>query len=538
MAITVNRSFDYIIVGAGAAGCVLANRLSLNPANSVLLLEAGAADSHWRLRMPMAAMDRLSYSKRFCWKNWSEPEANLHGRQIFVPSGKVIGGSSSINGMVHIRGNPKEFDGWSNQGCEGWDYKSVLPFFKKSETYHGPRNTLRGDDGPLSVFKTTPVNPLDVAFIESGVQAGFMLSQDFNGVCQEGFGSYDHSIDGGQRVSAATAYLSPVEDRSNLTVISAARVEKIQIEGGRAVAVNYQTNFGSDCAFVDGEIIVCAGAIWTPHLLQMSGVGSGEMLRNAGIKPTHHLPAVGHGLQNHIDVVLQYASKKPVSILNMTSLRSQIFHGTRWFYRGGGYYGTCPFIAGALLKSSDAEPYPDIQVIFTPCATEPVSQKPQPFHGFQAHIGLQKYRAKGTVRSKSADPAIAPEIRFNLFEEPSDQQRLVYAIRHMENVFRQQAFDEFCGERTFPGPDVRSDDDLKTWLSIYAGCAHHSSASCRMGSPDEGSSVVDSTCRVIGLEGLRVVDASVMPEIVNSNTHATVVMIAEKAAEMIIQGKR
>ena len=488
--------------------------------------------------MPMAAMDRLSQSNRFCWKNWSEPEPNLHGRQIFVPSGKVIGGSSSINGMVHVRGNPAEFDRWSNQGCEGWDYKSVLPYFKRSETYHGPHNTLRGNDGPLSVFKTTPVNPLDVAFIESGVQVGFRLSQDFNGVSQEGFGSYDHSIDSGQRVSAATAYLLPVQDRSNLQVISAARVEKIQIEGGRAVAVNYQTHSESHHAYADGEIIVCAGAIWTPHLLQRSGIGSPEILRDAGVALTHHLPAVGQGLQNHIDVVLQYTCKKPVSILNMTRRWSQVVQGIRWFHDRGGYYGTCPFVAGAFFKSSEDQPFPDIQVIFTPLATEPTSQKPKTIHGFQAHIGLQKFSTAGTVKASSAQPSQAPEIRFNLFQEQNDQQRLVYAIRHMENVFRQQAFEEFCGARTFPGPDVQSDDDLKAWLMANAGCAHHSSASCRMGSPDDGNSVVDPTCRVIGLEGLRVVDASIMPEIVNSNTHATVVMIAEKAADMIIHGEQ
>ena len=538
MAITSNRSFDYIIIGAGAAGCVLANRLSLNPANSVLLLEAGAASRHWRLRMPMAAMDRLSQSNRFCWKNWSEPEPNLHGRQIFVPSGKVIGGSSSINGMVHVRGNSAEFDRWSNHGCEGWDYKSVLPYFKKSETYHGPGNTFRGNDGPLSVFKTTPTNPLDVAFIESGVQAGFRLSKDFNGPSQEGFGSYDHSIDGGQRVSAATAYLLPAQDRSNLMIISAATVEKIQIEGGRAVAVKYQTNSESHHAYADGEIIVCAGAIWTPHLLQRSGIGSAEMLRDAGVELTHHLPAVGHGLQNHIDVVLQYACKKPVSILNMTRRWNQVVQGIRWFHDRGGYYGTCPFIAGAFFKSSEDQPFPDIQVIFTPLATEPTSQKPKTIHGFQAHIGLQKFSTAGTVRTSSARPDQSPKIRFNLFQEQNDQQRLVYAIRHMERVFRQRAFAEFCGERLVPGPDVGSTDDLNAWLIANAGCAHHSSASCRMGSLDDENSVVDPACRVVGLEGLRVVDASIMPEIVNSNTHATVVMIAEKAADMIIQGEQ
>ena len=488
--------------------------------------------------MPMAAMDRLSQSNRFCWKNWSEPEPNLHGRQIFVPSGKGIGGSSSINGMVHVRGNPDEFDRWSNQGCEGWDYKSVLPYFKKSETYHGPHNTLRGNDGPLSVFKTTPTNPLDVAFIESGVQAGFRLSKDFNGLSQEGFGSYDHSIDGGQRVSAATAYLLPAQDRSNLMVISAATVEKIQIEGGRAVAVKYQTNSESHHAYADGEIIVCAGAIWTPHLLQRSGIGSAEMLRDAGVELTHHLPAVGHGLQNHIDVVLQYACKKPVSILNMTRRWNQVVQGIRWFHDRGGYYGTCPFIAGAFFKSSEDQPFPDIQVIFTPLATDPTSQKPKTIHGFQAHIGLQKFSTAGTVRASSTQPGQAPEIRFNLFQEQNDQQRLVYAIRHMERVFRQQAFAEFCGERLVPGPDVESSNDLKAWLIANAGCAHHSSASCRMGSLDDENSVVDPACRVVGLEGLRVVDASIMPEIVNSNTHATVVMIAEKAADMIIQGEQ
>ena len=538
MVTTSNRSFDYIIVGAGAAGCVLANRLSSNPANSVLLLEAGVASRHWRLRMPMAAMDQLSQSNRFCWKNWSEPEPNLQGRQIFVPSGKVIGGSSSINGMVHIRGNPQEFERWSDQGCKGWDYKSVLPYFQKSETYHGPGNTLRGNDGPLSVFKTTPVNPLDVAFIESGVEAGFRFSEDFNGVCQEGFGSYDHSIYQGQRVSTATAYLSPAQDRSNLRVESSARVEKIHVEGGRAVAVECRTDLGSYRAFTSGEIIVCAGAIWTPHLLQVSGIGSADALHHAGINVTHSLPAVGNGLQNHIDVVLQYACKKPVSILNMTRRWSQVVQGIRWFHNRGGYYGTCPFVAGALFKSSDDQPFPDIQVIFTPLATEPTSQKPKIIHGFQAHIGLQKFSTAGTVRARSAQPGQAPEIRFNLFQEQNDQQRLVYAVRHMERVFRQRAFAEFCGERLVPGPDVESDNDLKAWLIANAGCAHHSSASCRMGSPDEESSVVDPACRVIGLEGLRVVDASIMPEIVNSNTHATVVMLAEKAADMIIQGEQ
>ena len=262
------------------------------------------------------------------------------------------------------------------------------------------------------------------------------------------------------------------------------------------------------------------------------------MLRDAGVELTHHLPAVGHGLQNHIDVVLQYACKKPVSILNMTRRWSQVVQGIRWFHDRGGYYGTCPFVAGALFKSSDDQPFPDIQVIFTPLATEPTSQKPKTIHGFQAHIGLQKFSTAGTVRVGSAQPGQAPEIRFNLFQEQNDQQRLVYAIRHMENVFRQQAFEEFCGARTFPGPDVQSDDDLKAWLMANAGCAHHSSASCRMGSPDDDNSVVDSACRVIGLEGLRVVDASIMPEIVNSNTHATVVMIAEKAADMIIDGEQ
>jgi len=534
MADTPKKRFDYIIVGAGAAGCVLANRLSAHPNSSVLLLEAGALSNHWRLRMPMAAMDRLSQSDKFCWKNWSEPEAQLDGRRIYVPSGRVIGGSSSINGMVHIRGNPAEFDRWAEQGCDGWSYQDVLPYFRKSESYHGPSSPLRGSDGPLSICKTTPVNPLDVAFIDSGVEAGFGLSEDFNGASQEGFGSYDHSIDGGQRVSAATAYLYPAQGRSNLTVISNARVEKIRIEAERAVAVAYQKNSQSHWAFAESEVIVCAGAIWTPHLLQRSGIGHADRLREAGVEPNHHIPAVGHGLQNHIDVVLQYACKEPVSILNMTKPWNQIAQGLRWFQGGGGYYGTCPFVAGALFKSSDTQPYPDIQVIFTPCATEPASQKPRRYHGFQAHIGLQKYSTKGSVQLKSTDPRIGPEIRFNLFEEPDDQQRLVYAIRHLEDVFRQPAFKAYCGERLLPGPDVESDDDLKTWLTFSAGCAHHSSASCPMGSPDKESSVVDSECRVIGLEGLRVVDASVMPAIVNSNTHATVVMIAEKAADMIM----
>ena len=531
---SVDKQYDYIIVGAGAAGCVLANRLSSDQNNTVLLLEAGTASRSWRLRMPMAALDRLSQSQKFSWNNWSEAESQLGLRRLFVPGGRVIGGSSSINGMVHVRGNPEEFDTWANYGCLGWDFESVLPYFKKSESYQGLGNNFRGTKGPLIVHKTSPTNPLDEAFIQSGEQAGYGITEDFNGPQQEGFGSYDHAIDKGQRVSTATAYLEPVSHRSNLIVKSQSRVKRVQLDNLKATAVEFEDSAGRHKVFANREIILCGGAIWSPHLLQQSGIGDADQLRTAGIMLQHHLASVGSGLQNHIDVVLQYACKEPVSILNMTRPWNRAIQGMNWFANCGGYYGTCPFVAGAFIKSSNREPYPDIQVIFTPLATEPTSQKPKSTHGFQAHIGLQKYATKGLVTPTSNQFEDPPVIRFNLLERQDDITRMVYGIRHLREVFKQPAFSKFCGEELLPGPSIVSDTDLGRWLESYAGCAHHVSASCRMGPADGEDSVVDPECRVIGIEGLRIVDASIMPEIVNSNTHATVVMLAEKASDMIL----
>jgi len=530
----IENQYDYIIVGAGAAGCVLANRLSSDQTQTVLLLEAGTASRSWQLRMPMAALDGLSQSTKFSWNNWSEAEPRLKLRRLFVPGGKVIGGSSSINGMVHVRGNSKEFDAWAKHGCHGWDFESVLPYFKKSESYQGQGDGLRGTEGPLIVHKTSPTNPLDQAFIQSGEQAGYGITEDFNGHQQEGFGSYDHTIDKGQRVSTATAYLNPISYRSNLIVKSQTRVKRVQLDNLKATAVEYEDSIGSHKVFANREIILSGGAIWSPHLLQQSGIGDADQLRAAGIKVHHHLASVGNGLQNHIDVVLQYACKEPVSILNMTRPWNRAIQGMYWFTKFGGYYSTCPFVAGAFIKSSDTQPYPDIQVIFTPLATEPTTQRPKTSHGFQAHIGLQKYTSKGSVTPKCNQSEQPPEIRFNLLEQQDDRTRLVHAIRHFREVFKQPAFSKFCGEELLPGPSIVSDSDLSRWLENHAGCAHHVSASCRMGPADNQNSVVDPECRVIGIEGLRIVDASIMPEIVNSNTHATVVMLAEKASDHIL----
>lgn len=529
---TTSSRFDYIVVGGGAAGCVLANRLSADSDVSVALLEAGPVDRSWMIRMPIA-MAKLWQSERFNWCYRSEPEPRLNDRRIFCPRGRVLGGSSAINGMVHVRGHREDFEQWAALGCRGWSFREILPYFKRSESYDKGDDAYRGRDGPLRVSRARLLHPLDQAFIAAGGEAGHDVSEDFNGPEPEGFGAYDQTIAAGERVSAADAYLRPVAERPNLTVRTGVQVAGIRLEGYRAVGVEIRGRDGNDSIDAEREVILSAGAVGSPQILQLSGIGEADRLKHAGVEPRHHLPGVGQGLQNHIEVVVQYACRQPVTWLNATRPLGLLTNGVRWFLNRSGFCASNHWEAGAFLKSREDLAYPNLQLIFFPLALKPGTIEPASFHGFQIHVGLQKSAARGAVHIVCNDPLKPPEIRFDFLHHAQDQKDLRSAIRMARRVIDQHAFNHYRGEETQPGPDIQSDDDLDAWIAATADNSYHMTSSCPMGASENPNAVVDHACRVIGLEALRVVDASIMPEIVNSNTNAAVVMIAEKAADLI-----
>ena len=530
---TRSSRFDYVIVGGGTAGCVLANRLSADPIVSVALLEAGPADHSWMIRMPIA-MARLCQSERFNWCYWSKPESGLNGRRIYCPRGRVLGGSSAINGMVHVRGHREDFERWAALGCRGWGYHEVLPYFKRSESYDRGGDAYRGGSGPLRVSRAGLAHPLDQAFIAAGSQAGHGTSDDFNGGLQEGFGAYDRTIVAGQRVSAADAYLGPVANRPNLTVRTSVQAARIRLQGNRAVGVDICSGNDDGHLSAEREVILCAGAVGSPQILELSGIGDADVLKRAGVEPRHHLPGVGNGLQNHIEVVLQYACRQPVTWLRSTRPLGLVTSAARWFMDGSGFCGSNHWEAGAFLKSREDLAYPNLQFIFFPLALKPGTVEPASFHGFQVHVGLQRSTAKGAVHIATNDPLVPPQISFRFLQDQNDQWDLRSAIRMAREIIAQHAFDPYRGVETLPGPDVLSDAELNTWIAASADNSYHMTSSCPMGADEDPNAVVDPACRVIGLEGLRVVDASIMPEIVNSNTNAAVTMIAERAADLII----
>jgi choline dehydrogenase len=529
------KSYDYIIVGGGSAGCALANRLSADPANQVLVLEAGRPDYIWDIfiHMPAGLTVPLG-NKLYDWCYESEPEPLMKNRRIFHGRGKVLGGSSSINGMIYIRGNAMDYEKWARDpGLERWDYAHNLPYFKKAENRLMGADVYHGDRGPLKLETGPCTNPLFGAFLKAVQQAGYPLTDDVNGYQQEGFGAFDRNIYRGRRLSAARAYLHPVKKRPNLTVRCRAFTEKILFEGKRAVGVQFTKGRGGRQKALANEVICCGGAINSPQLLQLSGVGNAAELEELGIQVVHDLPGVGENLQDHLEVYVQYACKKPVSEYPAMIWYNKPLVGYKWLFHRKGAAATNHFEAGGFVRTNEAAEYPNIQFHFLPVAVRYDGTSPAGGHGYQVHVGPNTSDARGTIKIKSKDPRQHPALRFNYLSTDQDRREWVEAIRCARKIMGQPAFDEFNGGEISPGPAVETDQEILDWVAADGETALHPSCTCRMG-VDPMAVVDPDSLRVHGVENLRVVDASVMPYVTNGNIYAPVMMIAEKAADMIL----
>ncbi|RIK72302.1 MAG: choline dehydrogenase [Planctomycetota bacterium] len=531
---SATKPFDFIIVGGGSAGCALANRLSAQPQSRVLVLEAGRPDSRWDVFIHMpAGLSVPIGNKHYDWQYQSEPEPYMNNRRIYHARGKVLGGSSSINGMIFQRGNPLDYERWAaDEGMERWDYAHCLPYFKRMENCLAGGDEFRGAGGPLHLERGPATSPLFRAFFQAAQQAGYSLTDDVNGYRQEGFGAFDRNIRRGRRLSAARAYLHPVLKRPNLELATRAFVERIVFEGKRAVGVQY-THRGSRRIARGGEIICCGGAINSPQLLQASGVGAAGLLESVGVPVVHDLPSVGENLQDHLEVYIQYACKQPVSVYPSTLWYNKPWIGIQWLFFRRGPAATNHFEGGGFVRSNDDVAYPNLMFHFLPLAIRYDGSAPAQGHGYQVHIGPMYSNSRGSIRIKSPDPRVHPALRFNYLSTPEDRREWVEAIHCARRILNQPAFDEFNGGELSPGPSVASDDEILAWVARDGETALHPSCTCRMG-VDEASVVHPDTMRVHGLEGLRVVDASAMRYVTNGNIYAPTMMLAEKAADLIL----
>jgi choline dehydrogenase len=523
--------YDYIVVGAGSAGCVLAARLTETPGVRVLLLEAGPADRSWEIEMP-AAVGRLVSTERFNWNYVSEPEPGLDGRRLTHPRGRVLGGSSSINGMVYIRGHAYDYDTWARNGAPGWSYAEVLPYFKRAEHHIHGADEYHGGTGPLAVFAPElEASPLATAFVRAASEAGYPLTRDVNGAQQEGFGRIDRTTRNGRRWSAARAYLYPVLDHPGLALRTGALVHRVVLDKDRAIGVEYSVRGRTETAYADAEVIVSGGAINSPKILQLSGIGPAELLRPLGIEPACDLPAVGANLNDHPDIVIQHRCLRPVSIYRNSRGVGKLLTGLRWFLRHDGIAASNHFEAGGFIRSRPGVDFPDLQLTFMPLAIKPGTVEDVGMHSYQVHIDLMRPFSRGHVKIRSGDPAAPPSILFNYLQDPQDRQDLRTSVRLTREILAQPALAPFRGEELSPGPEVRTDTAIDAFVRQGVETCYHPVGTCRMGTTQD--CVVDAECRVYGIAGLRVVDASIMPSIVSGNTNAPTIMIAEKASDLI-----
>ncbi|WP_417271308.1 choline dehydrogenase [Celeribacter sp.] len=526
---------DYIIIGAGSAGCAIAYRLC-EAGKKVIVIEHGGTDAGPFIQMPGA----LSYPmgmKRYDWGFESAPEPHLGGRRLATPRGKVLGGSSSINGMVYVRGHARDFDTWAEMGAQGWAYADVLPYYKRMENWddggHGGDPEWRGNDGPLHVSRGKRDNPLVTAFVEAGVQAGYPRTPDYNGAQQEGFGPFDATIYKGERWSSYKAYLKPALATGNVTIVRAL-ARKIVIENGRATGVEVTRKGKVEVIRADAEVIVSASSINSPKLLMLSGVGPAAHLMEHGVEVVADRPGVGQNLQDHLELYIQQAATKPVSLFKYWNLLGKAWVGAQWLFTRTGIGASNQFESTAFIRSKAGVEYPDIQYHFLPIAVRYDGKAAAEGHGYQAHVGPMRSKSRGAVSLVSSDPEDAPEIIFNYMSHPEDWSDFRTCIRLTREIFGQEAFAPFRGHEIQPGEQVQTDEALDEFIREHVESAYHPCGTCRMGAVDDPMAVVDPECRVIGVAGLRVADSSIFPQITNGNLNAPSIMTGEKAGDHIL----